>query len=132
MARRVTTRKTVTARTMKRRARVAAAEAAAKEHAKRHGAEPETLGQARVWARKARRYEIAGLCPRCATQAAYGHANGFNVILDPCTTCQPIVNSFPHAGPRGSKWRKILDKLEYMSEAELGAWLDTHAPEQQA
>lgn len=121
-------RQTVSRATIRRRGRVA--EAKAQELAiKRATATarkeaPETIGQARVWTRKAKRYEIAGLCTRCAAQAAYGHAQGFGEIKDPCSACQPIVSTFPGAGPKGSKWRKILDKLEYMSEEELGAWLD--------
>lgn len=115
----------VTARTMARRARKVEAAKAERAHARRAEA-PETLGQARVWDRKRNRYLIAGLCPPCAAQAAYGHAEGFQDIRNPCAVCQPIVNTFPNAGPRGSKWRKILDKLEYMSEEQLSEWIDAH------
>lgn len=121
-------RTSVSRATIRRRSRKAeelAAERARKAaEAKRRAEAPETIGQARVWTRKCNRYTIAGLCSVCAAQAAYGHANGFGEIKDPCATCQPLVNTFPTPGPRGSKWRKILDKLEYMSEAELGAWID--------
>lgn len=122
------TRQTVSLRTAKRRARQAEASAATELAKKRlevrRAEKPETLGQARVWQRKCGRYRIAGLCDRCAAQAAYGHAEGFQNIKDPCETCQPTVDGFPTPGPRGSKWRKILDKLEYMSETELSNWLD--------
>jgi hypothetical protein len=123
-------RQTISRATIRRRGRQA--EAAAQERAaklaesKARREAPETLGQARVWTRKALRYELAGLCTKCAAQAAWGHAQGFGEIKDPCAACQPIVNAFPGDGPRGSKWRKILDKLEYMSETELGEWLDAH------
>ncbi len=127
--RRAVTRKTTVSRsTIRRRGRqaeAAAQEAAiAKAAATARREAPETIGQARVWTRKCHRYEIAGLCARCAAQAAWGHAQGFTEIKDPCATCQPVVSTFPGAGPKGSKWRKVLDKLEYMSEAELGEWLD--------
>ena len=118
----------VTLRTAKRRARLAeqsaATEMAKKRLEVRRAEKPETLGQARVWQRKSGRYQIAGLCHRCAAQAAYGHAEGFQNIKDPCETCQPTVDGFPTPGPRGSKWRKILDKLEYMTEEDLSNWLD--------
>lgn len=128
MARTAVRRQTVSRATMRRRAKAADAKAQelaikrATTTARREA--PETIGQARVWTRKAHRYEIAGLCTRCAAQAAWGHAQGFGEIKDPCSACQPIVDTFPGAGPKGSKWRKILDKLEYMSETELSEWLD--------
>lgn len=125
----------VTARTLARRARQQAARQEAEaahrgERTKRDA--PETIGQARVWSRKCHRYELAGLCDRCAATAAWGHAEGFGTLDKagrlPCVTCQPLVNAFPHKGPRGSKWRKILDKLEYMDFDTLCAWLDEHEP----
>lgn len=116
----------VTARTMARRGRIAERQRIEQQaEARRHDG-PETLGQARTWDRKCRRYVLAGLCHKCAAQAAYGHADGFQKIHDPCDTCQPIVASFDTPGPRGSKWRKILTKLEYMDEEALGAWIDAH------
>lgn len=119
----------VTLRTAKRRARLAeqsaATEMAKKRLEVRRAERPETLGQARVWQRKCGRYQIAGLCHRCAAQAAYGHAEGFQNIKDPCEECQSTVDTFPTPGPRGSKWRKILSKLEYMSEIELAEWFDS-------
>ena len=119
--------RTVTARTAARRARKLAAEnmAAGRQEATENG--PETLGQARVWTRKQGRYELAGLDPACAAQAAWGHAVGFQKIKDPCLVCLPIVAAFPVPGPKGSKWNKILDKLEYMSEEELGAWIEAYS-----
>lgn len=121
--------KFVSARTAKRRnARLQAAKTA-RAQSRERTVQPETIGQARVWQRKQGRYEIAGLCSPCAAQAAWGHAVGFQKIHDPCIVCQPIVTNFSHPGPRGSKWRKILDKLEYMDPETLSEWLDEHAPE---
>jgi hypothetical protein len=117
----------VTARTAARRARRLAAENAQSSRSGSRHEEPETIGQARVWTRKQGRYEIAGLCVVCAAQAAWGHAIGFQKIHDPCLICQPIVAAFPVPGPKGSKWKKILDKLEYMTEDELSAWLDAYS-----
>ena len=121
----------VTQRTLNRRARLAAKqETDALHRGRTDRRDVETIGQARVWQRKCRRYELAGLCDRCAATAAWGHAEGFGTLDKakrvPCAICQPLVNGFPHRGPRGSKWRKILDKLEYMTAEELGAWLDEH------
>lgn len=128
--RRTVTRRAVTARTAARRARKLAAEAAAKPVKPKKADSPETIGQARVWQRKKHRYEIAGLCSGCASVAAYGHAEGFQIQPNPCSRCQPLVDKFPNNGPRGSKWRKILDKLEYMTEEKLSAWLDAHWPDE--
>lgn len=127
------TRRTVTrpvsARTAARRARRLQAAATAKQTAERRADRPETLGQARVWQRKNGRYLIAGLCTVDAATAAWGHAEGFQHLPPPCSRCQPLVDKFPNAGPRGSKWRKILDKLEYMNEETLGAWLTAYEPD---
>lgn len=130
LARKARLARPVSERTLKRRQRQAAAATANATQRKRHGAEPETIGQARVWQRKQGRYELAGLCPTCASQAAWGHALGFQKIKNPCSQCQPFVSRFDTPGPRGSKWRKILTKLEYLTEEQLGAWLDDHYPEE--
>ncbi|HEV2172785.1 MAG TPA: hypothetical protein VGR71_04420 [Nitrospira sp.] len=126
-----TTTRAVTARTAARRARKLAAEQTTVAH-RRNSREPETVGQARVWQRKYNRYLLAGLCDRDAVAASWGHSEGFGVLEAagrvPCLQCQPLVDMFPTKGPKGSKWNKILDKLEYMDEDELGAWLDAHTP----
>jgi hypothetical protein len=114
-----TAKQNVTRRTAARRARKHEAAAIAKEKAKQVRLEPESIGQAKVWQRKLRRYQLAGLCDACAAQAAWGHACGFQKIRNPCIECQPLVNSFPDPGPSGSKWRKCLVKLEYLSEQEI-------------
>ena len=108
----------VSARTMKRRARKNLEIAAKRELAARTGKAPETVAQARAFDRKRIRYRRAGLCHACSSQAAWGHQCGFGKINDPCAECQPIVDSLPDAGPRGSKWRKLLLRLEYMTKAE--------------
>lgn len=119
----------VSARTARKRAKAHQAEQAAKAATggKKHRA-PETLGQARVWERKVRRYEIAGLCYQDACRAAWGHAEGWAILpWDPCQTCQPIINAFDTPTPH-PKWRKCLTKLEYMTPEELSDWLDEHEP----
>lgn len=124
-------RQTVSRSTIRRRGRQAEALAAERTEkslaTKRRQEAPETLGQARVWQRKNGRYLIAGLCYTCAAQAAWGHAQGFEKIKPPCDECLPVVRIFPTPGPKGSPWKKILDKLEYMSESELSEWLDSRA-----
>jgi hypothetical protein len=118
-ARRATRRgvtRAVSTRTMKRRALKVEAATIAKGKARRDG--PETKAQARAHARKTKRYRRLGLCHACASQAAWGHQCGFQKIHDPCEKCLPIVATFPTAGPRGSKWRKCLIRIEYMSRAE--------------
>lgn len=108
----------VSARTMRKRARKTRAIEAEKTVAnaagrtKRH-TEPETIVQARTWDRKRVRYLIVGLCPSCAAHAAYGHALGFGNIPDPCAECQSIVDTLPTPAGRKLKWRKQLQKLEY-------------------
>jgi hypothetical protein len=125
--RRRTTTGSVSMRTATRRAKIHEADLAEKARiAKAKANEPETLGQARTWDRKYVRYQLAGLCDVCAAQAAYGHAEGFQKIHDPCAVCQPLVNLFPTAGPKGSKWRKILDKVERFDEEQLAVWIDAH------
>jgi len=84
--------------------------------------DPETLTQAKVWSRKHRRYLAAGLCETCAAQAAWGHAVGFQKIHDPCKECAPIVALFDTPGPRGSKWRKCLIRLESLDPADIAEY----------
>ena len=125
----------VTVRTQRRRQRQAEAEASvnAITQAGRKRRDPETPGQARVWQRKYNRYRLAGLCDLCAVAAAWGHSEGFQALEAagrvPCVDCQPLVDMFDRPGPRGSKWRKLFTKLEYMDEEALGAWIDEHTPE---
>lgn len=113
--RRRTNTATVSARTMaKRNARHVAAQQQGPERQ-----EAESLAQCRVWDRKKKRYLLAGLCDPCAGQAAWGHQVGFGKISNPCRECQPLVDHFDTPGPEGSKWRKCLIKLEYLSDTEL-------------
>lgn len=108
----------VSTRTMKRRAAKAEAALIAKQRTKSRRDQPETRAQARAFERKRKRYRRLGLCHACSAQAAWGHQCGFQKINDPCPECQPTVNAFPTPGPRGSKWRKCLLRLEYMTKAE--------------
>lgn len=66
---------------------------------------PETLGQARRWQQRLTRYTEAGLCHRCAAQAAYGATHGWSVVHPPCSSCEPVVQSFPIAKTNG--WRAL-------------------------
>lgn len=114
----------VSARTAKRRAkRVAAAAEQRRQLREGRKREPETLTQAKVYDRKVRRYRNAGLCETCAAQAAWGHAIGFQKIHDPCKRCAPIVALFDTPGPRGSKWRKCLIRLETLDPVDVAAYL---------
>jgi hypothetical protein len=73
---------------------------------------PETLSQAREWQKTLARYLRAGLCHRCAAQAAWAHqtcAGGWSTIHPPCPTCSGIVETFDLATPNPA-WRKILRK----------------------
>jgi hypothetical protein len=116
--RRSVTTRPVSARTAKRRAAKVQRERETANHGGRQ--EPETMAQARAFDRKKKRYRRLGLCHPCAAQAALGHQLGFaeGRIHDPCQACAPIVASFPDDGPRGSKWRKCLIKVENMTRTE--------------
>lgn len=82
---------------------------------------PETLRAARRWDETRDRYAAAGLCDRCAAQAAYGHADGFSEVHPPCGGCAELVTAFPlvrvngwRSFPRGDGPRQTL------SSAALG------------
>jgi hypothetical protein len=73
---------------------------------------PETLRQARAWDEVKHRYMLAGLCERCAGQAAWGHqwgSGGWRSLRPPCVGCHEIVGLFayPTTDPR---WRCIVRK----------------------
>ena len=73
---------------------------------------PETLTQAGHWETVKRRYLRAGLCHRCAAQAACAHqggAGGWGAIHPPCTECGGIVELFayPTTNPL---WRSVIRK----------------------
>lgn len=111
------TRTGVSTRTMKRRAARNEAATIARTRQKAQSG-PESKAQARAFDRKRRRYRRVGLCHACSAQAAWGHQCGFQKINDPCAECLPIVAAFPTDGPRDSKWRKVLIRVEYMTRAE--------------
>lgn len=67
---------------------------------------PETVGEARTWQKTLTRYRADGLCHRCASQAAWGHQNGFSLIRPPCDECAPIVATFPMPAGKDSPWRR--------------------------
>lgn len=51
---------------------------------------PETLRQARRWESLAVTYRAAGLCDRCASQAATARQLGHSQSAGPCSTCWPL------------------------------------------
>lgn len=65
--------------------------------------EPETIDIARRWQTRLNKYVTAGLCFRCAGQAAYGHCNGWANVYPPCADCWPIVTGWdsPTGSPSG-------------------------------
>lgn len=67
---------------------------------------PETLRQARRWDSAFTRYTRAGLCPRCASQAAWAGQIGYSRVHPPCEGCAPIVANFPGAR-HVSGWRSL-------------------------
>lgn len=69
---------------------------------------PETLSQARRWEVNRRRYEIdAGLCARCAGQAAWAHQLGWrSIATSPCAGCLPLVVKLPKR-TANSDWRAL-------------------------
>jgi hypothetical protein len=72
----------------------------------------ETFEQAIQWERTKRRYLRAGLCHKCAAQAAWGHqrgAGGWSVIRPPCAGCVEIVEllAYPTMNPL---WRSVTRK----------------------
>jgi hypothetical protein len=70
---------------------------------------PETLRQAQRWDAIKLRYADAGLCDRCAAQAAWGHqdnAGGWDDLHLPCDRCEPVVRGFP-VPTTNSLWRKF-------------------------
>lgn len=66
---------------------------------------PETMGQARLWDATNGWYLKAGLCGRCASQAAWGHQIGWSRVRPPCETCAPITAAFPLE--QVNDWRSV-------------------------
>jgi len=70
---------------------------------------PESMRQAQRWDVIKLRYKDAGLCDRCAAQAAWGHqdnAGGWNDLHPPCDRCAPSVRGFP-VPTTNPLWRKF-------------------------
>lgn len=68
---------------------------------------PETPRQAQHWETVKNRYLQAGLCRRCAAQAAWGHQCGFRLIHPPCQVCRAIklpTELVERHGQRPVKW----------------------------
>ena len=71
----------------------------------------ETPSEAASFTTRNNRYRTLGLCPRCASQAAYCHAHGFTTIHPPCNGCAGLVASLPHRSSNPA-WRKVLATTE--------------------
>jgi hypothetical protein len=67
---------------------------------------PETQYAARRFDQRVRQYARAGLCWRCAAQAAFGHVDGWLNVHPPCVSCRAAVESFP-TETGSSSWRKL-------------------------
>lgn len=67
------------------------------------------ISRTKEWDLMNRRYRDLGLCARCASQASYGHQDGFKTSKPPCDPCTPIVATFPkqEAGPWRSNGRRL-------------------------
>jgi hypothetical protein len=73
---------------------------------------PETLQQVAEWERTKQRYLRAGLCDRCAAQAAWANqrgAGGWSAIHPPCAGCLGIVELFAYPTANGL-WRSVVRK----------------------
>lgn len=68
---------------------------------------PETPRQASVWAVVLSNYIRFGLCHTCASQAAWGHQNGFSTIKPPCSDCLPLVKQLPVSAGTNSPWKRF-------------------------
>lgn len=74
---------------------------------------PETMSQAQTWQRVCQLAENAGLCPRCASQFAWGVQGGFATVKDPCAACSVVMLAWPVVRPNG--WRSPQGKLSLAS-----------------
>jgi hypothetical protein len=73
---------------------------------------PETLAQVRQWEKTKARYLRAGLCHKCAAQAAWAHqpgTGGFKLIHPPCDDCFEIVQLLP-TPTSNPVWRQVFRK----------------------
>jgi hypothetical protein len=77
--------------------------------------QPETVGQAMRWDRVKTRYLQAGLCHKCAAQAAWGHQIGFALSHPPCALCAPIAATFPT--DTAGDWRKLAPAQQMTPDA---------------
>lgn len=75
--------------------------------------EPESVRQAQRHESVTNSYRLAGLCVRCAAQAAYGHQHGFSTVRRPCTACRSVVERFPVGKPNG--WRALPSETGFAS-----------------
>jgi hypothetical protein len=76
---------------------------------------PETKRQAQRWDITKHRYVGAGLCERCAAQAAWGHqdnAGGWHDLRPPCAGCASVVSGLP-VRTTNPLWRKFSRPQDY-------------------
>lgn len=71
---------------------------------------PETRREAANWETAKNKYLAAGLCYRCAAQAAWGIQNGWGTIHPPCRACAPVVAAFPQPVRGSVVWRRLPPK----------------------
>jgi len=73
---------------------------------------PETPAMAKQWEIAKRRYLRAGLCHKCAAQAAWAHqpgTGGFKLLQPPCDDCFEIVQLLPRP-TSNPVWRQVVRK----------------------
>jgi len=81
---------------------------------------PESIRQAQRWDVVKTRYVNAGLCGRCAAQAAWGHQSGgggWDTLHQPCRDCAPVVSALPEP-TINPQWRKF-DRPQVLSRARV-------------
>jgi hypothetical protein len=64
------------------------------------------------WEKTKKRYLLAGLCHKCAAQAAWAHqpgTGGWSLIRPPCVDCAGIVEMLP-SPTSNPLWRSVVRK----------------------
>lgn len=85
---------------------------------------PETIDEARRWQTRHNKYVAAGICPRCAGQAAYGHQLGWSNVYPPCSTCWPVVTGWDSPTGSPSGWH-VLSAAKVPVQRALRAQVST-------
>lgn len=63
----------------------------------------ETLRMAQHWDNRLAKYEAAGFCRVCSTQAAWGHSIGFARVRPACSSCRGLTVP-GNSGRRAQEW----------------------------